>query len=111
MLDHVQRGLDQLRARGADDGRIAQRLEAAKEGIAKGYDQAEQQLKDMGLLNDELKAEIDQGRELINQGLDQMASGQYGKDNKEAEVNTRMPAMATAAIVVKPVNRTQCLWS
>jgi hypothetical protein len=96
MLDHVQRGLDQLRARGADDGRIAQRLEAAKEGIAKGYDQAEQQLKDMGLLNDELKAEIDQGRELINQGLDQMASGQYGKDNKEAEVNTRMPAMASS---------------
>lgn len=91
MLDHVQRGLDQLRSRGADDGRIQQRLEAAKEGIAKGYDQAEQQLKDMGLLNDDLQAEIDQGRDLINAGLEKMESGQYGKDTQEVGVNSKMP--------------------
>ena len=96
MLDHVQRGLDQLRLRGADDGRIAQRLEAAKEGIAKGYDQAEQQLKDMGLLDDELKAEIAQGRELINQGLEQIASGQYEKASQNTQVNTRMPALGSS---------------
>jgi hypothetical protein len=96
MLDHVQRGLDQLRARGADDSRIEQRLEAAKEGIAKGYTQAEQQLKDMGLLNDELKAEIAQGRDLINLGLDQMASGQYEKNIKETVSNTSMPAFQSS---------------
>jgi hypothetical protein len=96
MLDHVQRGLDQLRARGADDSRIEQRLEAAKEGIAKGYTQAEQQLKDMGLLNDDLKAEIAQGRDLINLGLDQMASGQYEKNIKETDLNTSMPAFQSS---------------
>ncbi|MEH6447143.1 MAG: DUF5610 domain-containing protein [Oleispira sp.] len=96
MLDHVQRGLDQLRARGADDSRIEQRLEAAKEGIAKGYDQAEQQLKDMGLLNDELKAEIDQGRDLINQGLDQMMSGQSQGNTTESDVSTRMPEFSSS---------------
>lgn len=96
MLDHVQRGLDQLRSRGADDSRIEQRLEAAKEGIAKGYDQAEQQLKDMGLLNDELKAEIDQGRDLINQGLDQMASGQSQGNTTETDVSTRMPEFSSS---------------
>jgi hypothetical protein len=90
MLDFVQRGLDQLRSRGADDSRIEQRLEAAKEGIAKGYEQAEQQLKDMGLLNDELKAEIDQGRDLINLGLDQITSGQYDKNSQNTAVNTGM---------------------
>ncbi|CCK76303.1 conserved hypothetical protein [Oleispira antarctica RB-8] len=92
MLDHVQRGLDQLRSRGADDSRIQQRLEAAKEGIAKGYDQAEQQLKDMGLLNDDLKAEIAQGRELIDAGLKNMEGGQYPKNTNDVGVSTKMPA-------------------
>jgi hypothetical protein len=92
MLDFVQRGLDQLRSRGADDSRIEQRLEASKEGIAKGYEQAEQQLKDMGLLNDELKAEIDQGRDLINLGLDQITSGQYDKNSQNTALNTAMQA-------------------
>ncbi len=90
MLNHVQKGLDQLRAQGADESRIQQRLNAAKEGIAKGYDQAEQQLKDMGLLDDELKAEIDQGRELIGVGLDQLALGV--DDGSEQKVSTTMPA-------------------
>jgi len=90
MLNHVQKGLDQLRAQGADESRIQQRLDAAKEGIAKGYDQAEQQLKDMGLLDDELKAEIDQGRELIGVGLDQLALGV--DDGSEQKVSTTMPA-------------------
>lgn len=96
MLDHVQRGLDQLRARGADDGRIQQRLEAAKEGISKGYDQAEQQLKDMGLMDDDLQAEIDQGRDLINAGLKDIESGDYGKkannSSNDVALNTKMPA-------------------
>jgi hypothetical protein len=96
MLDFVQRGLDQLRSRGADDSRIEQRLEAAKEGIAKGYDQAEQQLKDMGLLNDELKAEIDQGRDLINLGLDQITRGQYEGNIQSKEVNAGMPALSSS---------------
>jgi hypothetical protein len=96
MLDFVQRGLDQLRSRGADDSRIEQRLEAAKEGIARGYDQAEQQLKDMGLLNDELKAEIDQGRDLINLGLDQITSGQYEKNSQGKEVNAGMQPLSSS---------------
>ncbi|MFT7410998.1 MAG: hypothetical protein ACI9EX_001602 [Oleispira sp.] len=96
MLDFVQRGLDQLRSRGADDSRIEQRLEAAKEGIAKGYDQAEQQLKDMGLLNDELKAEIDQGRNLINLGLDQITRGQYEENNQSRDANAGMPALSSS---------------
>jgi hypothetical protein len=70
MLDHVQRGLEQLRAQGASEQRIEERLSAAKAGIAKGYEQAEQQLKDMGLMNDDLQSEIDRGRELISQGLE-----------------------------------------
>jgi hypothetical protein len=94
MLDHVQRGLDQLRNSGASDERIQQRLDAAKEGIAKGYDQAEQQLKDMGLLNDDLKAEIAQGRSLIEAGLEQMASAPDAEGEDAA--STKMPSFNEA---------------
>jgi len=94
MLDHVQRGLDQLRNSGASDERIQQRLDAAKEGIAKGYDQAEQQLKDMGLLDDDLKAEIAQGRSLIEAGLEQMALGPVAEG--EDTVSTKMPSFNEA---------------
>lgn len=95
MLDHVQKGLDQLRAQGADEDRIQQRLEAAKEGIAKGYDQAEQQLKDMGLLDDELKAEIDHGRSLIDAGLEQMSANDETAETK-TKVGTLMPQSSSA---------------
>ena len=88
MLDHIQRGLDQLRNSGASDERIEQRLEAAKAGIAKGYDQAEQQLKDMGLLNDDLKAEIAQGRNLIESGLEQFDP----TERQGTDISTKMPS-------------------
>ncbi len=94
MLDHVQRGLDQLRSQGASDERIQQRLDAAKEGIAKGYDQAEQQLKDMGLLDDDLQAEINQGRSLIDSGLEQMASV---SDSEVSSVNLNSSSVSSSS--------------
>jgi hypothetical protein len=96
MLDHVQRGLDQLRSQGASDERIQQRLDAAKEGIAKGYDQAEQQLKDMGLLDDDLKAEIDQGRSLIDAGLEQMISGKEVEETQS--IQTQIPSVSNSSV-------------
>ncbi len=87
MLQHVQKGLDQLRTQGASEERIQQRLQAAKEGIAKGYAQAEQQLKDMGLLDDDLKADIAQGRGLIDAGLEAMASGVVVSEAVAAEAS------------------------
>jgi hypothetical protein len=96
MLDHVQRGLDQLRSQGASDERIQQRLDAAKEGIAKGYDQAEQQLKDMGLLDDDLKAEIDHGRSLIDAGLEQMISGKEVEETQS--IQTQIPSVSNSNV-------------
>lgn len=91
MLSHVQSGLDQLRSRGADESQIQQRLEAAKEGIAKGYEQAEQQLKDMGLLDDDLQADINKGRALIDSGLDNLDLSANGSSEVQ-EVNAFMPS-------------------
>ena len=75
MLDHVNRGLDSLRRQGASEERLMQRLEAAKEGIAKGYEEGIQQLDDMGLLNEDLEGEIAKGRELIEAGLSELEAG------------------------------------
>ena len=73
ILRHVENGISQLRTQGADQSRIDQRLQAAREGIAKGYAQATEMLDGMGLLDDELKNQIAAGRQLVDDGLDQLS--------------------------------------
>jgi len=85
MLEHVNRGLDSLRRQGASEERLMQRLEAAKEGIAKGYQEGIQQLDDMGLLNDDLETEIARGRELIDAGLKELEAGLSDTDQGETQ--------------------------
>src|SRR5690606_9913392 len=70
ILNHVQRGLNQLRVQGADPQRLEQRLQAARDGIEKGYAEATDMLKGMGLLDDDMKEQIAAGRSLIDDGLD-----------------------------------------
>ncbi|ASP40511.1 hypothetical protein CHH28_18360 [Bacterioplanes sanyensis] len=73
ILNFVQRGLQQLQAQGGDSERLQQRLDAAREGIEKGYRQAQDMLDGMGMLDDELKSQIAAGRELVDAGLDALA--------------------------------------
>lgn len=74
ILKHVQKGLDQLKSQGASDERLQERLQAARDGIEKGYAQATDMLKGFGLLDDELQSQIDAGRKLVDSGLDGLAS-------------------------------------
>lgn len=73
ILRHVENGLNQLKAQGASAERIAQRLQAAREGIDKGYAQANEMLKGLGMLDEELKGQIAAGRKLVDEGLDSLA--------------------------------------
>lgn len=75
ILKHVQTGLNQLRAQGADAGRLEERLQAAREGIAKGYAEATDILKGLGMLDDDMQGQIDQGRSLVDQGLEELSLG------------------------------------
>lgn len=72
ILAHVQRGLDGLKASGASQERLQQRLDAARAGIEKGYKEATEMLKGMGLLDDDLKASIGEGRQLVDSGIDNL---------------------------------------
>jgi hypothetical protein len=94
ILNFVQRGLQQLQAQGASDERIQQRLEAARSGIEKGYQQAQEMLDGMGLLDDELKQQIGAGRSLVDQGLEQLA------DNPNAQLIQSAPVQERAALSV-----------
>lgn len=70
ILKHVQNGLNSLRSQGASSERIEQRWQAAQEGIEKGYKEATEMLKGLGLLNDELKQEVNDGRKLVDDGME-----------------------------------------
>ncbi|WP_430461982.1 DUF5610 domain-containing protein [Thalassolituus sp. LLYu03] len=72
ILKHVTRGLDELAASGASQERLLQRLDAARAGIEKGYQEATAMLDDMGMLDDDLNASIADGRSLVDAALDDM---------------------------------------
>lgn len=76
MLGFIGRDIERLRAAGASEERIAERVAAAREGVAKGYAEGESILQGRGLLNDELQQELDAGRSLIEDGLDRLAAGE-----------------------------------
>lgn len=88
ILNFVQRGLQQLQSQGADDQRIQQRLEAARQGIEKGYKQGQEMLDGMGMLDEALQGQITAGRELVDQGLEKLAadpSAQLFEQSSEVE--------------------------
>ncbi|MEC7547195.1 MAG: DUF5610 domain-containing protein [Pseudomonadota bacterium] len=76
ILRFVNQSVETLRAEGASEERIAERLNAAREGIEKGYADARAILEDLGKLNDGLATEIDRGETLINEGLAEIEAGQ-----------------------------------
>ena len=76
MLDFIGKGVNSLRAAGASEERVADRIAAAREGVARGYAEAEEILEARGLLTDELKQEIDAGRSLIEDGINRLERGE-----------------------------------
>ncbi|MAD45204.1 MAG: hypothetical protein CMI02_15260 [Oceanospirillaceae bacterium] len=72
ILNHVRQGLQQLQAEGAGSERLKERLDAARSGIEQGYQEATEMLRDMGMLDDDMQAGIDAGRQLVDDGLEQL---------------------------------------
>lgn len=76
MLDFIGRGVDSLRASGASTERVADRIAAAREGVARGYAEAEEIIEARGLMTDELRQEIAAGRKLVEEGINQIERGE-----------------------------------
>ncbi|WP_028295063.1 DUF5610 domain-containing protein [Oceanobacter kriegii] len=74
ILEFVSRGIDNLKAQGASEERIQARLEAAREGVAKGYAEATEMLDGMGLLSEDLESEIATSRSIVDSSLADLSS-------------------------------------
>lgn len=77
VLGFVENRLNSEKAAGASTERLADLLAQARAGVEKGYAQAEKDIKDLGLMTEELQAEISKGFDLIGQGLADFEQ-QYG---------------------------------
>lgn len=79
MLGFVQQRLESEAANGADPERLANLLEQARAGIAKGYGEAREQIQALGLMTPTLAGEIDDGFNLIQSGLDKLSERFLGQ--------------------------------
>src|SRR5680860_740246 len=69
ILGFVQNRLQQEADAGADVEKLAGLLEQARAGIEKGYAEARDQIVALGMMNETLSGEIDEGFNLIQDGL------------------------------------------
>lgn len=69
ILGFVQNRLQQEADAGADVEKLAGLMEQARAGIEKGYAEAREQITALGMMNDTLNSEIDEGFNLIQDGL------------------------------------------
>jgi hypothetical protein len=72
VLGFVENRINAEKSSGASNERLSNLMAQAKSGIDKGYAQAEKDIKDLGLMTNELAEEISEGFTLINQGLDKI---------------------------------------
>ncbi|MDF1763019.1 MAG: DUF5610 domain-containing protein [Oleibacter sp.] len=76
ILKHVDRNIASMRRQGASEEQIANRVQAARDGIATGYAEARDFLKDAGLLTDDLAQDINKSEKWVSEGLDNIERGQ-----------------------------------
>ena len=76
ILRHVTRSVEMMIEKGASEEEVQSRLDAAREGIAKGFADAKDMIEGMGKLTVELEAQIDKSFELVVEGLGQLEEGQ-----------------------------------
>ncbi|MGH1462634.1 MAG: DUF5610 domain-containing protein [Neptuniibacter sp.] len=73
--DFVAQGLENARARGASEERLEQMYQAAVAGVEKGFKEATEILDELGMLNEETTANIEQTKDLTFEALAGLAPG------------------------------------
>ncbi len=75
IADFVAQGLENARARGASEERLLQMYDAAVAGVERGFEEATEILDELGMLNDETAATIEQTQDLTFEALAGLAPG------------------------------------
>ncbi|MEQ5837119.1 DUF5610 domain-containing protein [Marinobacter sp. NFXS9] len=70
VLGFVQNRLEQEARNGADSERLSNLLEQARKGVSQGFSEARDQIEALGMMNDDLSADIDDSFSRIQDGLD-----------------------------------------
>ncbi len=83
VLKHVEGRIDQARADGASDEKLAEMLAAARSGVETGFSQAREQIEEAGQLNEGLAEKIDSAESGIYQGIDDIEEGLFGQEVSE----------------------------
>ena len=85
VTNFVSAGMQAAKESGASNKELEEMLLQARSGANQGFDEALEELEDLSLLTDELTTGIEKSRDLITQGLDNLAA-QYS-DSKFPENN------------------------
>lgn len=110
ILNSVTLRLQRDISNGADSESLQSRLTAGREGFEKGFGQAVEDLKDLGMLSDEVQAEIDKTYAMVTAGLDvlgeQIANGE-ALDFSSVFAADESAAPVTAGTAVQTVQTVQ----
>ncbi|ROT98357.1 hypothetical protein EB809_14540 [Marinobacter sp. R17] len=78
VLGFVQNRLEQEARNGADSERLSGLLEQARKGVSQGFSEARDQIEALGMMNDDLSADIDDSFSRIQGGLDDLQQRYLG---------------------------------
>lgn len=87
IADFVAQGLESARSRGASDAEIERMYNAAVSGVEKGFAEAKEILDDLGMLNDDLAATIDQTSDLTFEALAGLAPGSETAPSRQVSLS------------------------
>lgn len=88
VLGFVQSRLQQEAEAGADQARLAGLLDQARAGITRGFSEAREQIEALGMMTDDLSAQIDDSFLRIQGGLDELRQGWVTSDGPGRAVNS-----------------------
>lgn len=72
VMQHIGKRLGEAKKSGASEDELKSMMEAAREGVEKGFGQAREAIEQAGKMDDELAVSIDEAEEGIYQGIDEL---------------------------------------
>lgn len=91
VLEFVASRVDQAAMEGASEDELQGMMDAARDGVARGFGQAREQLEELGKLDDALGAKVTEAEDNIYAGLDDLSEALFGEvedtDVQDADVN------------------------
>jgi hypothetical protein len=92
ILDFVRQGLAQAASRGKSQEELQTMLNQARQGVEEGFAKASAELKDLGLMGEELAENIQASRDLVEAGIDDLEAKLLGKAPVEANAPAKVAA-------------------